>query len=250
MPHSLSSRPIANRLLQSLSPEDFGLLEPHLETVDLPLRQRLELPNKRINHVYFIENGFASVVANGAGEKSIEVGLIGQEGMTGLAVVMATDRTPHETFMQFAGSGQRIGVADFNRAMEQSAGLRLSVLHYAHTFLVQATYTAAANGRGKIEERLARWLLMAQDRVGATEMTLTHEFLAMMLGVRRPGVTVALNMLESRGLIQVSRGRITIVDRDGLTENANGCYGAPEAEFERLFGTAPVIADSDPATSS
>ena len=238
MPQS-PSRPTANRLLQCLSVADYGLLEPHLESVDLPLRLRLEARNRRIDHVYFLESGFASVVANGVGERSIEVGLVGCEGMTGLPVLMATDRSPHETYMQFPGSGRRIGVADFNRAMAQSASLRHSLLHYAHVFLIQASHTAAANGRAKIEERLARWLLMAHDRIGGKDMALTHEFLAIMLGCRRPGVTVALNMLESRGVIQVGRGRIAIVDRDGLKQNANGSYGVPEAELARLFGSPP-----------
>jgi CRP-like cAMP-binding protein len=228
----------ANRILASLSRDDFALLKPHLHPADLPVRLRLEAGNRPIDHVYFIESGIASVVANGINHRTIEAGLIGWEGMTGLAVVMATDRTPHETFMQIAGSGMRIASGALRRAMELSATLRVAFLNFAHAFFVQTTHTAMTNGSNKIEERLARWLLMAHDRIDGDQLPLTHDFLAIMLGVRRPGVTVALNQFERNGLILASRGVISIVDRNGLTHSANGSYGTPEAEFDRLFGLA------------
>jgi CRP-like cAMP-binding protein len=209
---------------------------PHLEAVDLPLRRQLETRNKPIEHVYFIEQGFASVVADGPGQRSIEVGIIGREGMTGLAVLMGTDRTPHDTYMQSSGSGHRIAAERLRRAIEQSPALHTSMLRCAHAFNVQTAQTAVANGRHKIEERLARWLLMAQDRGDGDELRITHEFLGLMLAVRRPGVTIALNLLEARGLIQAKRGVILIVDRKGLVQSSNGAYGVPEAEFRRLFG--------------
>ena len=225
-----------NRILSRLSTEDFALLEPHLAAVDLPLRKQLEVGRRPIEHVYFLESGIASVVANGDNKQSIEVGLIGREGMTGLAVVMGTDRSPHQTFVQSAGRGWRIRSDDLRAAIGKSVTLHQRFLLYGHAFLLQTGYTAMANGRCKIEDRLARWLLMAHDRVDGDALALTHDFLAVMLGVRRPGVTHALNLLERTGLIQASRGTITIIDRDGLIENSNGAYGAPEAEFNRLFG--------------
>jgi CRP-like cAMP-binding protein len=227
-----------NRLLSRVSASDFALLNPYLARVDLPLRKRLETHGKPIDYVYFPDSGFASVVANGhnGAVRGIEVGLIGREGMTGLAVVMGTDRTPHETFMQNAGTGWRVAAGNLRRAMEQSRTLQQSFLLYGHAFIVQATYTAMANGRSKLEDRLARWLLMARDRVDSDRLTLTHEFLSMMLGVRRPGVTVAINLLEKAGLIEASRGATTIIDREGLERISNGAYGAAEAEFNRLFG--------------
>lgn len=224
-----------NRILSRLSPDEFGLLGPHLEAVDLPLRKQLENRNKAIDQVYFIERGIASVVANGTG-RSIEVGLIGREGMTGLAVVMGTDRTPHDTFMQAAGDGQRLTSAKLRSAMEQSPALHRSFLRYGHAFVVQTAQTALANGRNKLEERLARWLLMAHDRLDSDAVPLTHEFLSVMLGVRRPGVTVALDLLEKQGLIRVKRGAVAILSRTGLRKVSNGAYGAAEAEFQRLFG--------------
>jgi CRP-like cAMP-binding protein len=235
MSESPAHRASPNRILSRLSRADFALLAPHLEAIDLPLRKQLESPNKRIDRIYFIERGIASVVANGSGGRSIEVGLIGREGMTGLAVVMGADRTPQETFMQLAGAGQHMTAAKLRQGMEQSASLHRSFLQYGHAFVVQTAHTAMANGRSGIEQRLARWLLMAHDRVDGDELHLTHEFLAQMLGVRRPGVTVALSLLEKAAFIRAKRGVISILDRTGLERSADGAYGAPEAEFHRLF---------------
>jgi len=220
------SRSTSNRILSRLPRADFALLEPHLEAVDLPLRRPLEASKKRIDQVYFIESGFASVVANGSNKASIEVGIIGREGMTGLAVVLGHDRAHHETYMQAAGNGLRISAANLRQVDGQSPALHRSMLRYAHAFLLQATTTALANGRSKIEERLARWLLMATDRLDGDELSLTHEFLGLMLGTHRPGVTVALQALEKAGFIVLHRGKITILDRKALEKCSNGTYVA------------------------
>jgi CRP-like cAMP-binding protein len=215
-----------NRILSRLSKADFGLLEPHLQPVDLPLRKMLAVKNKRVDHVYFPESGMASVVANGG--QAIEIGIIGREGMTGPSVVMGnTDRVPHETYMQIAGHGQRIKADHLREAIATSSSLHQLLLAYVFSFMTQTTQTALANGRSKIEERLARWLLMARDRVDTDELPLTHEFLAIMLGVRRSGVTVALQELERKGLIAHRRSMITIADREGLEHSSNGTYTAP-----------------------
>jgi CRP-like cAMP-binding protein len=225
-----------NKLLALMPREDWQFLSEHLEDVDLPLRMKLEIGHKPIEFAYFIGAGFASVVANGVKSRPIEVGVIGREGMTGMAIVMGTDRSPHETFIQAAGKGQRISVSKLRQRLDDSEGLRRTLLRYGHVLGIQTAQTALSNGRDKLEERLARWLLMAQDRIDGDELPLTHEFLAMMLGVRRPGVTISLNLLEKQGVIQSTRGVIVIVDRTGLEECANGSYGTPEAEFRRLFG--------------
>ena len=228
-----------NRILSLLPSSDRALLEPHLERVDLPLRKELEVRHKRIDHAYFLEDGIASVVANGTNDTSIEVGLIGSEGMTGLAVVMGTDRAAHSIYMQVAGTGHRIPSQALRQAIEQSAQLQRIFLRFAHAFFIQATYTALTNGRSKVEERLARWLLMAHDRLKRDELPLTHEFLAIMLGVRRAGVTTAVNTLVDRGLIQTRRCMIRIADREGLKKASNGAYGPPELELEKMFGGKP-----------
>jgi CRP-like cAMP-binding protein len=144
-----------NRVLAHLARADLAMLKPHLTLVDLPVSTQLETANARIDLVYFLERGFASVVADGPGKRSIEVGIIGREGMTGLALVLGNDRSTHETYMQAAGSAQRISAARLRKAMDQSARLHRSLLRCAHSFLIQTAQTAVANGRSKLEERLA-----------------------------------------------------------------------------------------------
>ena len=145
--------------------------------------------------------------------------------MTGLAVVMGNDRSPHDTYIQAAGSGQRISAAKLRWAMNRSARLHRSLLRYAHAFLIQTAQTALANGRSKNAQRLARWLLMADDRIEGAELPLTHKFLSIMLGVQRPAVTLAVQVLERSRLIrQPRRGIITIIDRNGLMKLADGTY--------------------------
>ena len=214
----------SNKLLARLSRADSRLLEPHLEAVDLPLRRHLQIRNKKVDQVYFIESGMASVVANGR-EQAIEVGIIGREGMSGISVVLGNgDRAPNETYMQIAGDGLRLPAVNLREAIAASVTLHHVLLHYVHAFMTQTTQTALANGRSKIEERLARWLLMVHDRVEGNEIPLTHEFLATMLGVRRSGVTLALQELERKGLIAHRRSFVTVIDRGGLEENSNGTY--------------------------
>jgi CRP-like cAMP-binding protein len=222
----LEDRPFLNEVLLSLSRSDLDLLAPGLLPVNLPLRRQLEVRNRRIEHVYFIDRGIASVVANGFSHSDIEIGIIGREGVTGLAVIMGADRSPHETYMQVAGDGRRITVPQLRSAIAQSASLQLALLKVGYAFTLQTAQTAVSNGCHKIEERLARWLLMAHDRIDGDDLALTHEFLARMLGVRRPGVTVALKSLEKSGLIRAKRGRILIIDRTGLEDSSNGAYVA------------------------
>ena len=214
--------PQQNLILSRLSRDDRALLQPHLEPIDLPLRKVLEKANKPIGTIYFPESGFASVVVNTG--KPIEVGLIGYEGMTGLSVVLGHDRNGNETYMQAAGQGQCMRANSLRDAIAQSRSLHNSLLRYAHAFLNQTTGTAVANGRSKIEERLARWLLMAHDRLRSPELPLTHEFLAMMLAVRRPGVTAAIQKLEHQGVIAKRRSRIVICNREKLEKMSNGTY--------------------------
>jgi CRP-like cAMP-binding protein len=224
MPGNPSANRTANRILARLPREDFDLLEPNLEALDLPVKKMLETRKRRIDHVYFIESGFASVVAEGGSKPSIEVGLIGREGMTGLSVVLGSDRAAHETFIQAAGTGLRISAKNLRDADSRSISLHRAMWRYALSYLLQTTSTALANGRSNMEERLARWLLMAQDRLENDEVPLTHEFLSLMLGTYRPGVTKAIQVLEREDLIVARRGGIRIVDRKGLEKRSNGTY--------------------------
>jgi CRP-like cAMP-binding protein len=229
---------IGNRLLASLSSEDIATLQPHLEPVPLAVRQVLIEPNTAIEHIYFPEAGMASVTNNSSGGK-IEVGVVGREGMVGLPIVLGIDQTPYEHFMQIAGHGWRIAVQDLEQAMAQSSSLHRQLLRFAQASHVQASETAFANANSDVEARLARWLLMCHDRVEGSDIPLTHEFIAMMLGVRRPGVTVALHVLEGMQIIRSKRGVITVLDREKLEELADEAYGLSEAEYTRLMGTEP-----------
>jgi CRP-like cAMP-binding protein len=217
-----------SHILSRLSADDKALLKPDLEPVELALRQVLETPNKPIKHSYFIEYGLASIIASN-GHKQLEVGLIGCEGMTGVPIVLGNDRSPHETFIQVAGHGQRIAADKLRKAIAQSRSLERALLGFALSFMNQTANTALSNGTSTVEERLARWLLMANDRLRGDEVPLTHEFLALMLGVRRAGVTVALHYLEQRALISLARKQIVITDRKGLKAAANGTYHEPES---------------------
>jgi CRP-like cAMP-binding protein len=225
-----------NHLLARMSRDDRALLQPSFKSVELPVQHFLKEPNKRIEYVYFLEAGLTSFVALSAKHHKIEVGIIGREGVSSPAIVLGSDRSPTENFMQIKGHGQRIRSGDFVAAMRKSSSLQLLLLQFAQSFFVQTAHTALANGRAKLEERLARWILMAHDRVDGNEVPLTHEFLALMLGVRRPGVTVTLQILEGNGLIRSTRGLVEVLDREGLIELCDGIYGIPEAECERLTG--------------
>jgi CRP-like cAMP-binding protein len=224
-----------NQILAKLSLEDLELLRPGLQPVQLEVHHTLETANQPVQHVYFVESGFASVVAKDKDTRESEVGMVGREGVTGMSVLLGNEQSPNHTYIQLAGVGHLLAVDTLRDAMEKSKTLQKTLLRYAHTMAIQITYTALANSKVKVEARLARWLLMAHDRADDDRVDLTHEFLALMLGVRRAGVTGALQLLEGRGLIHAARGRVTILDRHGLEQAANGSYGVPEAEYARLM---------------
>ena len=213
----------ANRILAALSPADYERLAPNLVPVELPLRMCIERRNRPTEFIHFLESGIASVVSGG--DRAAEVGIIGKEGFTGLAVVLGSDARPtHDTFVQAVGAAHRIDVRHVRFAIESSFSLHCAMLDYVHSFLRQVTETAIANNRHKLEERLARWLLMAQDRLDSPNLQLTHEFLGVMLGTARPGVTLALQELERGGWVSTRRGIVTVMDRNGLIELSNGAY--------------------------
>jgi CRP-like cAMP-binding protein len=236
-----------NRLLAALSRADRDLLTPALETVDLDVRLILEAPNDPISHVYFVESGLVSIVGTAAPEHRIEIGMVGYEGMTGLSIVLGGDRSANETLVQASGSALRISTESLRGMLAASSSLTTTLLRYVNVFMVQGSQTALANGRGRLDERLARWLLMWDDRISPDTVTVTHEFLALLLGVRRPGVTDTMHDLEGRGLIRSTRSKIEIRDRRGLRAAANGFYGIPEAEYERtLSGTGGMAINMAP----
>ena len=227
---------VRNFLLAYITPSDFEVLNPHLEYLELDRDYVLVTPNTPIDYVYFIESGMVSVVAEKADGRSIEVGVYGRDGMGATTVLLGSDRTPHHQYMQIGGDGFRVKTDDILRLVDQSPTLRRMLLRFVHVFMTQIAQTALVNGSAIIEERLARWVLMCQDRLDAMEFPITHDFLSMMLGVRRSSVTEAIHLLEGDGLIKATRGNIKIIDRDRLVRTAGASYGVPEAEYRRLIG--------------
>jgi CRP-like cAMP-binding protein len=200
-----------------------------------------------ISHVYFIERGICSVLAQ-IGQTRFEVGMVGPEGMAGVPVLLGTDRTPHTLMVQAEGQALRVAYDVLRDVIRQNGAVAGTMLPYVHCFMTQTMQTAYANGDFTIEQRLARWLVMMHDRLDTDELPMTHEFLAMMLGNRRSGVTDAVHVLEGEGLIRATRGLIIVRDRHKLQQRAGAAYGVAEAEYNRLFGNKAEV--SDPALLS
>jgi CRP-like cAMP-binding protein len=227
----------ANTLLRALSDDDLGLLKPHLTRVDLARRQKLVAPNKAVEHVYFPEGGVVSIVSVMAHSGRIEAGIFGREGVSATCLLLGTDRSPHETFVQVDGStALRIDADQYLAAIRQSESLRTMLLRYVQTVLVQTAQSMATNATQRIEARLARWLLMCHDRIDGDKIALTHEFMGMMISAERSGVTITLHILEGAGMIRSTRGLVVIRDRAKLEDLAGDSYGVPEAEYRQLIG--------------
>jgi CRP-like cAMP-binding protein len=227
---------IRNRLLSLLLPEDYQLVQPRLEPIVFPRAHVLAEPNEPSINLHFLESGLASQIAVTAENRRMEVGLYGRDGFGPISSVLGVDRAPHQLIIQVEGHGFQIAAKTFISLIDQSIALRALIMRYIQAFTIQTGYTALSNGSAVIGERLARWLLMCHDRIDGDDISLTHEFLGVMLGVRRSGVTDAIHMLEGVNIIRGTRGNIRIVDREKLEDTAGDSYGIPEAEYRRLIG--------------
>lgn len=214
-----SSQIHPNQVLASLDRADFARIAPHLRPLTLRVRDNIHQPGQRITRVVFPTSGLLSLVA-----QRLEVGIIGPDGMSAASLLLGAEQSDQECFVQVAGDAVVLESAELERAIAERRSLHLALLRYVHSLLQQTVHTAMANGRCTIEQRLARWLLMSQDRLGGVEIPLTHEFLALMLGTRRPGVTLALQMLEGQGTIKNVRGLVTIRSRSKLERLCEGFY--------------------------
>jgi CRP-like cAMP-binding protein len=226
---------VKNQLLAAMDRSDLSQLLPSLYEVPLTAEQVLERPGKPIADIYFIESGLVSVFAISPRDRRCAIALIGREGMTGVPAILGDHQWANETMVQSAGAALAISAGDLGTAMLANPSLRHRLLRFVRAFISQTSQTALASSCAKLEERLARLILMSQDRLGGTDLGVTHGALAELLAVRRPGVTLALHFLESRGLIKTTRSRIVVLDRDGLRRQADGSYGIAEAEHARLF---------------
>ncbi|WP_241671271.1 Crp/Fnr family transcriptional regulator [Dankookia rubra] len=225
-----------NRLLAALAPGDLARLRPRLDAVALPCRRVLQLPDEPIAAVLFPETGFVSMLAEMEDGDAAEVGLVGAEGMIGLPLLLGADRDDVEAMVQAPGTFLRMEAEAFRAALEEFPAFHGLLLRYALVHHGQVARTAACNGRHPTEQRLARWLLMAHDRVEGAEFPMTHEFLSMMLGVRRAGITVAAGQLQKAGFIHYERGCIEVTDRPGLESACCECYGVVRRTQDRLLG--------------
>lgn len=225
----------ANRLLGLLSRKDYESLRPHLQPMKLKYRQSLYRSNKPIRFVYFIETGVGSLVNTMKNGDASEVGTIGNEGVVGLPLIFGDDRAPTDVYVQVPGTGLRMKSSQFVAALARSASMRTVMLHYAHAFFNQVAQSAACNQFHSLEQRCCRWLLMTHDRMQSNEFLLTQEFLAMMLGVQRSGVSIAAGSLQRAGLIQYRRGEVVIENRRGLEHRSCECYKISKVEFDRLL---------------
>lgn len=231
-----SPYPGPNRLLSSLSDGDFELLAPNLTSVSLTQLEPLETADQVPQRVYFPEGSIASVVATLRSQKNFEVGLIGWEGMTGTCVLDSAP-SPFDCYVQFIGPALMMPTKALAVALNTSLTLRAALSLYAHVLSVQTAYTALASAHAPIPERLARWLLMIDDRIEGASFSVTHKLLSIMLGVRRSGVTENLHLLESEELIRSTRGKIEILNRADLRVRAGNAYGKTERSYDELLET-------------
>jgi CRP-like cAMP-binding protein len=227
-----------NRLLAALPAEDLARLWPQLEPTDVKLRQVVHASDEPIAAVFFPEAGMVSMITQLTDGRAAEVGVVGSEGMVGMPLLLGGDSSAVEAFCQAAGPMLRLRADLFLRALDESPALRGLLLRYTLAFQQQVAQTAACNGNHTLPQRLARWLLMAHDRAEGDEFVMTQEFMALMLCVHRPSVTLAAKYLQQAGLIRSGKGRVTVLDRARLEAAACECHGVVRRQFEKLLGSS------------
>jgi CRP-like cAMP-binding protein len=232
---AVKAAPVVNRLLDGLPHKLRNRILKRCEPIELTFGTILCKPDRRLRYVYFPLTGFISLVATVAGHPSLEMGLIGNEGMLGTTLVLGVNSARLQGVVQGSGTALRLSAAQLQRELQQSLALRRTLKRYLFVLLAQLAQTAACTRFHEIKARLARWLLLTHDRAHADHFHLTHQYLADMLGVQRSAVTIAAGSLQRRKLIRYSRGDIRVLDRRGLEAESCECYQAVVDDYRRLF---------------
>lgn len=241
---------VRNRVLAALPPEELDLLRPHLEPVELRLRQVLMEPNRPLEHVYFVEEGVVSIVGLMGDGSAIETATVGNEGMVGLPVFLGAGSMAGQAFVQVPGRGYRVAARALREALARGGALPRLLGRYTQALITFLSQASACNRKHVVDERCARWLLLTHDRVDGDTFDLTHLFFSQMLGVRRASVSECASRMQAAGLIGYSRGRMTVLDRPGLEAAACECYGIIRSEFARLLEGVDVPSPLDGVTVS
>ncbi len=239
-----SNSPRVNRLLAALPGEDYEALVPFLEPVELPLGMALYESGGVQGYVYFPTSAIVSLLYVLADGSSAEIAVTGCEGLVGIALFMGGETTPSRAVVQSAGTGYRIKAAALKTKFEAGGGLQLLLLRFTQALITQMTQTAVCNRHHAVDQQLCRWLLLSLDRLPANDLVMTQELIANMLGVRREGVTEAAGKLQAAGLIEYSRGRISVLDRPGLEARSCECYAVVKKEYDRLLPPAVLAGEN------
>ena len=218
-------KPVSNIVLLSIPDEEYNSLRPYLEPISLPYRRHLHEPGERIDFGYFMNGGITSLIIVTSDGRSVEVCIVGKEGFVGAPLAVGVQRSPYRAVVQMPADGWRIRAAAIAEVQDSTPHLNLLLNRYAQIQGLQVAQVAACKRLHEIEQRLARWLLMSQDRVNSAALPMTHHFLAQMLGTGRPSVTLAAGILQKAGMIEYTRGSVKIVNRKSLEEAACECYG-------------------------
>jgi CRP-like cAMP-binding protein len=228
-------KPVGNRILLALPEPEYQALRPHLAFVQLPHHASLHEPGEKLEFVYFPNRGLVSMVVAMKEGKTVEVGVVGNEGLVGTAAVVGLNRSPHRAVVQIAGTGHRIRIDALRTVLPNAPQLQFMASRHAVIQGMQAAQSAACNRLHGIEQRLARWLLIMQDRLDDGILRITHDFLATMLGTDRPSVSLAAGILQKKGTIEYSRGSVHMLNRKQLEESACECYGVMQ-QFNGALG--------------
>ena len=230
--------PRKNHLLAALAATDYERIAPHLERVSMPLGSVLYESGSKLRHVYFPTTSIVSLLYVMEDGASAEIAVVGNEGILGIALFMGGETTPSRAVVQSAGEGYRLKAHLLKQEFNRFGPMLHLLLRYTQALITQMAQTAVCNRHHSVDQQLCRWLLLSLDRLASNELTMTQELIANMLGVRREGVTEAAGKLQALGLINYSRGRITVLDRPGIEAKACECYEVVKREFDRLLPEA------------